>query len=64
MTFIGLLPGQMLFFFKSGPFAWNGLLGFWVPLTLFGGWFVSLFVLLRRAALHELREPTPVPVPA
>jgi len=64
MTFIGLLPDQMLFFFKTGPFAWNGILGFWIPLTLFGGWFVTMFVLLRRAVLHDMREPSQALVPA
>jgi hypothetical protein len=64
MTLVGLLPDQMLFFFKTGPFAWNGILGFWVPLTMFGSWFVTMFVLLRRAALHAMREPSQVPVPA
>src|SRR6516162_357188 len=35
MTFMLFLPDQLLFFFKTGAFAWNGVLGFWVPLTVF-----------------------------
>ena len=61
MTFLLLLPDQMLFFFKTGPFAWNGILGFWIPVTVFGVWFVTMFVLMRRAALRELRTSEPVP---
>lgn len=56
MTFIAFLPDQALFFFKTGPFAWNGVLGFWIPLTVFCGWFVSMFYLIRRSLLDETHE--------
>ncbi|BBY83398.1 hypothetical protein H7I53_25295 [Mycolicibacterium pulveris] len=51
MTFLLFLPDQMLFFFKTGPFAWNGVLGFWVPLTVFCTWFIAIFVVMRRSLL-------------
>lgn len=53
MVVLGLLPDQLLFFFHSGPFAWNGIFGLWIPLTLFGAWFVVTFWLMRRAILRE-----------
>jgi hypothetical protein len=53
MTFMLFLPDQLLFFFKTGPFAWNGVLGFWVPLSVFCGWFISIFVLMRRTLIAE-----------
>jgi hypothetical protein len=53
LTFLLFLPDQMLFFFKSGPFAWNGLFAFWIPLTVFGGWFFMIFYLIRRSILQE-----------
>ena len=53
MTFVALLPGQALFFFKSGPFAWNGLLAFWVPLTVFGCWFFMVAYLIQRDVLRD-----------
>ena len=34
------LPDVLIYSFKTGPFAWNGLIGFWLPLTVFGLWFV------------------------
>ena len=48
-----MLPDQILFFFHSGPFAWNGLFGLWIPLAGFGGWFFLCFYLLRKAILRE-----------
>jgi hypothetical protein len=59
MTFVLFLPDQMLFFFKTGPFAWNGVLGFWIPLTIFCGWFITIFALMRRALAAEASASTP-----
>ena len=51
-VFVLLLPDQLLFFFKTGPFAWNGLFAFWIPLTVFCCWFLIIFYLMRRALLR------------
>jgi hypothetical protein len=59
MTFLLVLPDQLMFFFKTGPFAWNGLLGIWVPLAVFCAWFIAMFILTRRAVLDEMRTPEP-----
>jgi len=32
------LPASMAGFFKQGPFAWNGVFDFWVPLFVFSVW--------------------------
>lgn len=46
------LPGVLLAFFKTGPFAWNGLFVFWLPAAVFGLWFLitagPLFGAIRR----------------
>jgi hypothetical protein len=47
LTFVS---GGLIFFFKSGPFAWNGILAWWVLLVGFATWIVVLaFGLLRYA---------------
>jgi hypothetical protein len=48
-----ILPDQLLFFFHSGPFAWSGVFGLWIPLTVFGLWFLVTFWLMRKAILRE-----------
>lgn len=47
------IPGGIGMFFKSGPFAWNGVFVFWIPLSAFFLWYAMNFVLLRRAIASE-----------
>lgn len=47
------LPGALLTFFKSGPFAWNGLIAFWVGAAAFGSWYVVMFFMLRKAIKQQ-----------
>jgi hypothetical protein len=53
MVVLLILPDQLVFFFHSGSFAWNGLFGLWIPLVLFGLWFLVTFWLMRQAVLRE-----------
>lgn len=55
-VFTLLLPSQMIFFFKTGPFAWNGLIAIGIPLSVFAVWFPVMFVYLRRAALRPAQD--------
>jgi len=60
--------GAFAFLPRSGPFAWNGLLVFWSPLTLFGAWLtVMSYLLLHNINLQQkdaALEPEPLGVPA
>ena len=47
------IPGGLLTFFKTGPFAWDGLFVWWVPLIVFFIWYVAMFVLLRNAVKQQ-----------
>ena len=46
-------PGALITFFKAGPFAWNGLLTFWLPAAAFGSWFLLTFWLLRKVIREQ-----------
>ncbi len=53
LVVVGFLPEVLVFLFQTGPFAWNGVVGFWIPAVLLIGYLVlSPLVLLpavRRA---------------
>lgn len=41
--------GAVAFLTRSGPFAWNGLLAFWLPVITFFAWIVVAAAMLFRA---------------
>ena len=52
---IGSLPAAGLYFVKVGPFAWNNLLSWWLPVIVFGVWLIAMFVMILRAIADEER---------
>lgn len=50
-----LIPLVMVFWFQSGPFAWNGLFGFYLPFFIFFVWFFIMTWTIRRS-IHRLDE--------
>ena len=49
------IPGGLLTFFKTGPFAWNGVFAFWIPLLIFFAWYLVMVFFLRQAILAQAR---------
>ncbi|MFE6922039.1 hypothetical protein ACFVAV_13410 [Nocardia sp. NPDC057663] len=49
MAFIQAAPPIVLVYVKSGPFAWNGVLSWWIPMTDFFLWFLVITVLTLKA---------------
>jgi hypothetical protein len=49
------MPGALVIVFKNGLFAWNGLMGWWVPAVVFGSWFLVMWFILRQA-INNLEE--------
>jgi hypothetical protein len=48
-TALLFIPAGLIVFFKTGPFAFDGLLAFYIPVIAFFGWFLTMSVLLIRA---------------
>ncbi|EHJ59314.1 hypothetical protein NSU_3646 [Novosphingobium pentaromativorans US6-1] len=49
MLALAFLPEDTAIFFYDGPFAWNGLFPFWVPIILLSVWMVSCTYLMLQA---------------
>lgn len=45
--------GALGFLPRTGPFAWNGLFVYWIPLTVFGTWFFVIAHMLLRALRRQ-----------
>lgn len=43
------LPAGLIVFFKAGPFAWNGMLAFWIPLIDFFVWMIVMTIYMSKA---------------
>jgi hypothetical protein len=54
-------PAILLPFFKSGPFAWNGIFVFWIPATVFVIQFIANTILLLKAIKAEEAETNATP---
>lgn len=47
------IPGALITYFKTGPFAWNGILAFWLPLAVFMGWYLVMFFALLKVIKEQ-----------
>ncbi len=53
-------PAGLAYFFKGGPFAWQGIFAFWLGLVMYSAWLVVMFITVRRAIrTEELAVPSP-----
>jgi hypothetical protein len=51
-----MLPGSILSFFKVGPFAWNGVLTFWVAMVAYISWTVVMSIWTVKATYRVEQE--------
>ncbi len=55
---IFIFPAALIAFFKTGPFAWDGIFAFWLPVIVLFGWMLVMsFVTMQSINRHE-RELT------
>ena len=53
-----MAPASLLGFFKSGPFAYNGLLAFWLVAIDFFLWMLVMSAVAFRAVSNDERRAT------
>ncbi len=54
--------GALAVFFKDGPFAWNGLVAFYIPVAVFLAWLCIITALLHRRAARTPESAFALPV--
>lgn len=60
-----IIPAGVVLFFKQGPFAWNGVIGFYVPLTAFCIWMAAMTLVMHRSLTRQIADGTePGVIPA
>ena len=55
------VPGGLMILFKTGPFAFNGVLAIWIPLGVFFVWIIAMTVLVIKAVNREAEEASGSP---
>ncbi|WP_445187309.1 hypothetical protein ACTXG6_09070 [Pseudonocardia sp. Cha107L01] len=58
------LPGGLAYFFRTGPFAWNGVFAFWVAASTFFLWLLVMTWLTIAAIDTEPSTGQPGPAAA
>ena len=51
---VSFMPGGLLTFFKTGPFAWDGLFVWWIPFSVFFTWYVTMPFILRHFLKRQM----------
>lgn len=51
-----LVPGAFAYIFRTGPFAWNGLLSFWIAASAFFVWLIVMTPLALSAINRTVQE--------
>lgn len=58
---IGFIPADIVFFFKTGPFAWDGIIGFGFSFFVFFSWTLLLTYMTGKAVTAQADEPEEEP---
>jgi len=50
-------PGQLVLFFKDGPFSWHGIVALWIPFVAFFLWILIMCMSMLRAVKQNAQVP-------
>ncbi|KAA1421860.1 hypothetical protein F0U44_06215 [Nocardioides humilatus] len=53
-----ILPAGLVLFFKDGAFAWNGIIGIWVPLVTYAVWILASTYCVHQRLTRQIAEGT------
>jgi hypothetical protein len=56
---LSMFPASLIVFFHSGPFAWNGVFGIYLPLGMFALWYHLVTFYLRKGIKARAALPEP-----
>jgi len=51
-----IVPAGLVLYFKHGPWAWNGVIGLYLPLTAFVIWVFALTIAVHRALTAQIAD--------
>ncbi|TDO18464.1 hypothetical protein EV580_1651 [Mycobacterium sp. BK086] len=51
-----IIPAGTVLFFKSGPLAWNGVVGIYIPIAVFAIWFASMTTVIHKKLTSQIAE--------
>lgn len=54
---VAMVPAALSVFFKTGPFAWNGLIAVYTPLVMYVIWWHAMMFVLLKAIKGQERQP-------
>jgi hypothetical protein len=53
-----ITPAGLILFFKTGPFAWNGIVGIYIPLAAFAIWMGAISYEVHKALTQQIADGT------
>lgn len=55
-TAVLIVPAGLIEFFKTGPFAYDGIISFWFVWLIFFGWIIGMSAIVMRACTAEKKR--------
>ncbi len=50
---LSFVPDNVIPFFKSGPWCWNGIFPYWIPFAIYGAWIIIMLVYTVKSINRE-----------